>query len=379
MCKLFMLLLSLIIVVFSTPDPCSLNGDLVNGKCVCDPGWKGNNCTLLKLLPVNKSNPGYYNKSLPTWSGANIYYVNNEYHWFVGAKAIANTSDDLYLCNSNIIHLTSSISINGPYKYKDVILSRMHLSPFITYYNNTYIIFDVGYNNVPSVDTCENYTNSTKSKVGYNESYNTIHLTYSSNINDPLSEWMNHETVIYDPFPGTINRTEWDCWCQNPTSYIYPNGTTILIFRGNQCKPYHGKNHIGIAIASHWKGPYKKLLKDPIFGYNGFNEDPYLWRNKRGFHLLIHAQNNTGENKTTRGGYAYSVDGISWILTNDDPWLPYILWYDGTNNTLARRQKPGLVFDDNMNPIYLINGVDLNATDGSMWQTGWTLMNPIGK
>ena len=360
------------------PDPCSLNGDIVNGKCQCDPGWKGLNCTFLKLGPVSKSTPGYYNKSLPTWSGADIFYDQNEYHLIVGAKAIDNTSDDLYLCNSNIVHLTSKTNVNGPYEFKETILSRFHLSPFIAKHNGTYIIFDVGYNNVTSIDTCEDYNDS---KITYNESYNTVHITYNKNINAPLSEWIKNEFIAFDPFPGFKNRTQWDCYIQNPTAYIYPNGTTIMIYRGTECDPYArqanaSKEHIGVAIAKHWKGPYQRLTNEqPLFGWNAHNEDPYLWRNHRGFHLLMHSQ-ITSEHKT-RGGYAYSIDGISWILTPDDPWVSYIVWNDGTNDTLVRRQKPGLVFDDNKNPIYLINGVDFNGTDGTKWGTGWTLMQPI--
>ena len=170
-------------------------------------------------------------------------------------------------------------------------------------------------------------------------------------------------------------------YSQNPSAYIYPNGTTILIYRGTQCDNIHTTGeHIGIAIADHWLGPYKRISNKPIFGWNINNEDPYIWRNKRGFHLLMHSQNNTGENHKIRGSYAYSLNGINnWILSKDDPWTNYIEYNDGSNATFVRRQKPALIFDNiyDMNPIYLINGVDINGSDGTMWQTGWTLIQPI--
>ena len=39
--------------ISSVDNDCSLNGDLRNGRCVCDPAWEGPDCELLRLLPAN--------------------------------------------------------------------------------------------------------------------------------------------------------------------------------------------------------------------------------------------------------------------------------------------------------------------------------------
>ena len=91
----------------------------------------------------------------------------------------------------------------------------------------------------------------------------------------------------------------------------------------------------------------------------------------------MHAFLPQQQNWLSAGGYAYSQDGLSWTLSGDNPWVSWTEWTDGSNDTWTRRQKPGLVFDDDMNPIYLINGVDTGPGEGYSWGTGWTLMQPI--
>ena len=158
-----------------------------------------------------------------------------------------------------------------------------------------------------------------------------------------------------------------------------------MIFRGKQCvklnETANTAEHIGMAIAQHWKGPYIRYAKEPIFGWNVRNEDPFLWRNHRGFHLLTHAQ--IGKNVSSKGGYGFSKDGLNWNYVNNfgnytSVWPGYIEWNDGSKTYLNRRQKPSLMFDENRVPLYLINGVDIgNVSKGSTWGTAWTLLQPI--
>lgn len=37
----------------SNKNDCSLNGDLQDGRCVCDAAWEGSECEFLRLLPAN--------------------------------------------------------------------------------------------------------------------------------------------------------------------------------------------------------------------------------------------------------------------------------------------------------------------------------------
>ena len=291
-----------------------------------------------------------------------------------------------------IIRLTSK-NINGPFVYKKTVLPRYHQCPFIYSIPNAneknetlFLLYTTGYSNIPNISSCAN----NQTGINYNRSHNTIHMSYTFGdgvLSD--NEWTTQ--VIYDPFPGTINRSQWDCYVQNPTAYIYPNMSVLLIYRGTECENYYGPNtskeHIGIAIADHWKGPYIRYSKEPIFGWDIHSEDPFLYKNKRGFHLLMHGRNDKNATlKRVEGAYGYSVDGLNWKYQSNwtqSIWPNYIEWDNGTKTVLSRRQKPSLIFDlDNDNnyskPLYLINGVDIGTKgNGEQWETAWTLIQPL--
>lgn len=53
-----------------TSSDCSLNGDCVDGSCVCDPWWSGSaTCDVLAINPANKSE-GYHNATYASWGGS---------------------------------------------------------------------------------------------------------------------------------------------------------------------------------------------------------------------------------------------------------------------------------------------------------------------
>lgn len=52
----WVLLVLHVIGAVGTSGDCSLNGDLVDGKCVCDSQWSGSDCERLVLLPAEPTN-----------------------------------------------------------------------------------------------------------------------------------------------------------------------------------------------------------------------------------------------------------------------------------------------------------------------------------
>lgn len=55
----------------TTDLDCSLNGACSGGACTCDPGWTGQCCGVLDLLPVdvNATHLGYRHPDTSTWGG----------------------------------------------------------------------------------------------------------------------------------------------------------------------------------------------------------------------------------------------------------------------------------------------------------------------
>jgi hypothetical protein len=77
----------------------------------------------------------------------------------------------------------------------------------------------------------------------------------------PDGPWYNR-AVLSPPVNGVFPHG-----ISNPTAYIFPNGTTILLFRSYSNKlngntwnihsgSYPGYTLIGLATAPHWSGPF---------------------------------------------------------------------------------------------------------------------------
>lgn len=121
------------------------------------------------------------------------------------------------------------------------------------------------------------------------------------------------------------------------------------------------------------------------------NEDPFLWIDERGWHILTHSQNR---DSSSRGAYGWSLDGLAWHVANNPQesdvsvWETDVRWENGTVTSLGRRQRPSLIRDPNSGQItHLVNGADfLNSTqhgdppgfcEGCHWGTGLTLIQPV--
>lgn len=60
-----------------TDMDCSLLGDCDKDtkKCVCDPGWTGDHCEKVNLLPIGK-NKGFINSNYPSWGMCFLFLLS---------------------------------------------------------------------------------------------------------------------------------------------------------------------------------------------------------------------------------------------------------------------------------------------------------------
>ena len=371
---------------------CALNGICTKGQCVCDPGWQGEKCNHLKLKPPSRDEPhGYYNGSMPTWGG-DVIYENGQFHAFLTAKGFTTPpldESDNYACNTAIVRLEGPSSA-GPFQFAEVVLPVFHHEAHaIRAPDGTVLIYMIKYDGgeLPGLlsEECLQPTCHV-----YNISHQVISMAWSSSVYGPWSE-----KIIFNPWPGPANRESWLCQTNCPSVTFAPSGNVIMAFRGAQCQsptpPMKGtKEKIAIATAPHWSGPYTIVSKEPVFGWMVpadwpaslvtpgqvmSNEDPFIWRTKRGYHMLVHSQLQPFH--STRGAYGYSQDGLSWTLLPDYSWETNMTWEDGSVSYFMRRQAPGLFLDHDGYPLYLLTPVDELSDDGCHWGHGWTLMQPV--
>ena len=377
---------------------CVLNGVCKGGVCVCDPGWQGEKCNQLKLKPPNRLEPhGYYNGSMPTWGG-DVIYENGIYHLFVTAKGYTDPpldEADHYMCNTAIVRLEGK-SPAGPFTFAEVVLPVFHHETHaIRAPDGTLLIYMIKYDGGEFPDLLSEGCREKGCGVGlaaYNRSHEVMAVAWSSSVYGPWKE-----KIIFNPWPGPDDRESWHCQTNCPSVTFTPNGTAVMAFRSVQCQPpappaKGTKEKIGIATAPHWSGPYTFRTEEPVFGWTVpddwpaslvtpgqvmSNEDPFIWRTERGYHMLTHCQ--LQPQSGSRGAYGYSEDGLSWTLLPDFMWETNMTWSDGSVSYFVRRQAPGLYLDNDGYPLYLLTPVDELPGDGCHWGHGWTLMQPIGR
>lgn len=107
------------------------------------------------------------------------------------------------------------------------------------------------------------------------------------------------------------------------------------------------------------------------------DEDPYLYMVNDTFHLLFHVY-ETGEPgstcaNSTVSAHLFSLDGYEWHTTSTQPYGTTVPLSDGTNFTVATRERPKFFFDHATGqPTHLINGVSAlsNCWDTKLGHSG---------
>ena len=271
------------------PPPCSLNGDLQpDGSCVCDLGWSGQVCNNLLLSPsqpLTSNSQTYYHPSIPSASppfdnswGISILEdnkVSGLYHGFM-TELQNNCSLSSYSSASRILHLTASSPL-GPWTVHDVALhSFAHNPQVIRDVDGSILLFHIG-NEVPSFcnTTC---SGGNPARVNATCSGSSHGASVARAIS-PYGPWERISFILPD------NET-------NPSAFLLSNGTIIVTAR-------RWTSGVPLYSASSWRGPYLEVLPGERFPVipvpyssndTSFDEDPFLYSNRHGFHMLTHRQ-----------------------------------------------------------------------------------------
>ena len=328
-------------------------------NCACDAWWTGPQCSQLKLGAA-KPDGGYRTTSgakFSSWGASAVLDDDGTYHLFA-AEWTRDCGILYWSPNSRVVRATSR-AVDGPYVFQEEILPTFYTNPQLTTAaDGTLLLFVIG---MPCNHTAD-CTNSSAppgpaykySCVPHTDMQDGISMLSSSD--GPLGPWTNHGRVLSGSNPRggmfTDVRT-------NPAPLAEKDGTVKLIYRGGS-KGYKAE-FIGVAAATTWRGPYTPVTNPAVPAVTGNAEDPFVYRDCRGgYHMLAHAIG-----PGVHGGvglHAFSHDGISWH--DASPSIAYtdvVAWSNGTNTTLAQRERPVLVFGTGKDgchwvPIALING-----------------------
>lgn len=316
-----------------------------------DPRWTNQIYSRIQPAPMGGGfeMPGYW-----VWCGSVIKGDDGLFHMF-GSRWPRNIIfHPGWMVASEVFHATSKTA-EGPYEFKDVALpargaqfwdGRSTHNPRITKHKDTYYIFYMGSTH-PFDDVTKN-PDTLDLKSPYctvGRANKRIGVAWSKSLNGP---WNRFDQPVLD----TKSATYYSFLTSNPSPWINEDGSVTLMFKSRMYKdkfPYHSHMMIGIATAPKPEGPYTVISKEPVFGEDkiGEIEDPFLWKDESGFHMIAKDQRGKITGEWHSGIYAHSKDAIHWVV--DKSPLAYsrtLKWDDGHTQTMGQLERPFILFQD---------------------------------
>lgn len=384
---LFPLLLSVAAASCGEGGVCSLNGDCVSGACVCDAAWTGPTCAQVNLVPLTPeaARAGAYRPDAAppyaglatSWGGVPLRDTEPPYAYHLYVAELANNCTlQSWVPNSRVTHAVADAP-QGPYAYRATVFDTFHHNPSVVRHPNpqadpsaAYLMYLIGGPLAATADCSNGILNSSQ----HLES--SILISTAASPGGPWSEPIG-------PVLARGAEDAWDYIVTNPSPIILPNGTVLLYYRGTpkyfaddaDAAAGHGSryNHrgdrdggaggeqaqaprdliesVGLASAPHWSGPYTKVFERPVLAT--MNEDPFAWRDDRGFKMLTH-----GRDDWWNTHLAYSADGLSWSDGADVATGPNVTLTDGSLAVFTNRERPHIYFNESTGqPALLFNGV----------------------
>ena len=294
----FILLLVAQVRAFS-PPPCSLNGVLVGGACVCDAGWTGALCNELRLLPAAPlaaaSQPYFYPSNAASANGG---FFDNSWgisvlpddddpllwHGFV-TNLQGNCSLSSYSSASRILHVVSS-SPTGPFAVAGVALPAFAHNPQVVRdVDGAWLLYHIGDATPPD---CDVHCVGGRPSGASARCSGSGHGTSVARATSPWGPWERLQYILPD------NQT-------NPSALVLSNGTIVVTAR-------RWTVGVPIYVASSWRGPYVMAPLAPVVLVNGGGSS---------------AVGDGGSSAVGDGGSSAVGDGGSSAVGDGDTYGPY--------------------------------------------------------
>ena len=319
------------------------------------------------------------------WGSSVIQSQDGKYHIYASRFPKSLPFHPGWMVASEIVHGVSSVP-EGPYAFHDVALpargaqywdGRSTHNPRILFYKGKYYLIYMGSTHPFEEPVYEELTLESKWCI-VGRSNKRIGLAVSDS---PYGPWERFDTPLLTTKPGTF----YSHLVSNPSPVIQEDGSVMMIFKG---RAYIGNDSnsdmaLGIAYAKNIEGPYTVLNDDqPIFSAEkqGEAEDPFLWKDKSGYHIIFkdHVARYTGE----RGGgvLAHSRDGINWQIDKDPKaYSRTVEWADGSTEMQGQLERPFILFDKKGNRTHLFFAT-MDGPGGFFNATrSWNMVIPFQK
>ncbi len=319
--------------------------------------WNNDLYSRIAPAPVDGgfAQPDYW-----VWGSSVVEGDDGKFHMFVSRWPKELPFHPGWMVASEIAHCVSDTA-EGPYTFVDVALGARGAqfwdgkschNPRVVKHNDTYIMYYMGSTHPfdeitdPAVLTLDShYTVVARANK-------RIGIATSKNLNGP---WERRDACVLD----TRSETFYEFLTSNPSPWINDDGSVTLIFKSRQYNekfPYHSGMSLGLATAPHFEGPYTVVGDEPIFGPDrmGEIEDPFLWKDDTGYHLIAKDMNASLAGQHHSGILAHSKDALNWTLDKDP--LAYsrtLRFNNGKTVQMGQLERPfGLIRDGKLTHLF---------------------------
>ena len=320
-------------------------------------GWKNTIFSKIGEAPVGG---GFAQDGYWVWGSSVVRGDDGKYHMFVTRWPQFLPFHPGWLVGSEIVHAVSDTPV-GPYEFSEVSLpargpeywdGRSTHNPRIFRRDGKYILIYMGSTH-PFEDVKKpEELNMSSPYLIVARANKRVGMAVADS---PYGPWERYDEPILKTKPGTF----YSCLTSNPSPWINEDGSVHMLFKSRRYKepyPFHSDMMIGVATAPSIDGPFEVIGDEPIFSVEkmGEIEDPFLWRDATGFHMIAKDLRGTIVPQRHAGVMAHSVDGIDWQL--DAEPLAYsrdVKWSDGQTITMGQLERPfGLIEDGKITHLF---------------------------
>jgi hypothetical protein len=314
-----------------------------------EPVWENNIYSRIGIAPVGG---GFAMEDYWVWGSSVVRGDDSLYHMYVSRWPKNLPFHPGWMVASEIVHAVSETP-EGPYRFSDVALpargaeywdGRSTHNPRILRHKDLYVLFYMGsthpFAEIDNPDTL----NLSSPYATLARANKRIGIATSKS---PFGPWERRDDPVLDTRPGTF----YSFLTSNPAPWIEEDGTTTLIFKSRQYKdgfPFQSHMMIGVAKAKSFEGPYQ-VHPEPIFGVDkmGEIEDPFLWKDDQGFHMIAKDQRGTLTGEWHDGVLAHSTDAITWVPDKSPhAYSRVIKWSDGQEIRMGQLERAFLLIED---------------------------------
>lgn len=306
-----------------------------------------------RMLPAPVKG-GFRMEGYWVWCGSVAKGEDGKYHMFASRWKKTLPMHPGWLLGSEIVRAVSDRP-EGPYVCQEKVLTargaeywdgRSVHNPHITRQGGKWVLYYMGSTH-PFEDVREGEElTSEDPRVIVARSAKRIGIAVADRITGP---WKR--------FPEPVMTVRPDCednfFVSNPAPCCNEDGSVLLMYkyRTYHKPPYegllHGPMKLNVAMADHYKGPYRREFCGSLFPEDVVLEDPFIWKEDGTYRLIDKDMYGNICGERYGGVFAWSEDGLHWNLRRG--YCAYsrkILWDDGQERLMGNLDRPFILFED---------------------------------